>query len=236
MVKPRLYGDNKETKTAAIFTLRAVLNTALKLLHPYMPFITEEIFGTLKEMEGIRDKEESIMISEWPKYNEKFNFAKEEVAVELIKEAVKGIRNIRTEMNVAPSRKAAVIVVSEDSKVRKIYESSKVFFATLGYASEIIIQSDKAGIDADAVSIVTSSATIYIPFTDLVDIGKETERLTKERGRLESEVKRVQGMLSNPNFINKAPEAKLVEERTKLEKYTSMLVQVEERLEHFSKL
>jgi valyl-tRNA synthetase len=236
MVKPRLYGDNKETKTAAIFTLRLVLSTALKLLHPYMPFVTEEIFGTLKEMEGVSDKEESIMISEWPKYSEKFNFAKEEEAVELIKEAVKGIRNIRVEMNVAPSRKAAIIVVSEDIKVGEIFEDSKVFFATLGYASEVIIQSDKAGIDADAVSIVTSSATIYIPFTDLVDIEKEIERLTKERGRLEGEVKRVQGMLSNPNFINKAPEAKLVEERAKLEKYTSMLVQVEERLKHFSKL
>jgi valyl-tRNA synthetase len=175
------------------------------------------------------------MISEWPVYNEKFNFAKEEEAVELIKEAVKGIRNARTEMNVPPSRKATVIVVSDDAKVRDIFEGSKVFFATLGYASEVMIQSDKTGIDADAVSIVTANAIIYIPFADLVDIEKEIERLTKEKGRLIGEVKRVEGMLSNPNFVNKAPEAKLVEERAKLEKYTSMLAQVEERLEHFSK-
>jgi valyl-tRNA synthetase len=235
MVKPRLYGDNKETKTAAIYTLRSVLDTALKLLHPYMPFVTEEIFCTLKEMEGVSEQNESIMISEWPVYNEKFNFAKEEEAVELIKEAVKGIRNARTEMNVPPSRKATVIVVSDDAKVREIFEGSKVFFATLGYASEVMIQSDKTGIDADAVSIVTANATIYIPFADLVDIEKEIERLTKEKGRLIGEVKRVEGMLSNPNFVNKAPEAKLVEERAKLEKYTSMLAQVEERLEHFSK-
>ena len=110
-----------------------------------------------------------------------------------------------------------------------------MFFATLGYASEVMIQSDKAGIDADAVSIVTASATIYIPFADLVDIEKEIERLSKEKGRLIGEVKRVEGMLGNPNFVNKAPEAKLAEERAKLEKYTNMLAQVEERLEHFSK-
>lgn len=235
MVKPRLYGDNKESKTAAIYTLRSVLDIALKLLHPYMPFVTEEIYCTLKEMEGLSEQHESIMISEWPKYDEKFNFAKEEEAVELIKEAVKGIRNARTEMNVPPSRKATVIVVSDDAKVRDIFEGSKVFFATLGYASEVMIQSDKAGIDADAVSIVTASATIYIPFADLVDIEKEIERLSKEKGRLIGEVKRVEGMLGNPNFVNKAPEAKLAEERAKLEKYTNMLAQVEERLEHFSK-
>lgn len=233
MVKPRLYGEDKKTKTAAIYSLRVVLTTALKLLHPYMPFVTEEIFCTLKEMEGLHEKEESIMISNWPKYEEKFNFAKEEEAVELIKEAVKGIRNARTEMNVAPSRKAMVIVVSQDPKVREIFNDSKVFFATLGYASEVSIQEGKTGIDADAVSIVTSSATIYIPFAELVDIEKEIERLSKERNRLEGELKRVQGMLSNPNFVNKAPEAKLVEERAKLDKYTNMMEQVTERLKHF---
>ncbi len=235
MVKPRLYGDDKETKTAAIYTLRSTLTTALKLLHPYMPFVTEEIFCTLKEKEGTLADNESIMVSDWPVYDEAFNFAKEEEAVELIKEAVKSIRNVRAEMNVAPSRKATVIVVSEDAGARSIFEDSKVFFATLGYASEIIIQNDKTGIDSDAVSIATSRATIYIPFADLVDIEKEIERLTKEKARLEGELKRVQGMLSNPNFVNKAPEAKLAEEKAKLEKYTSMMDQVTERLEHFSK-
>ncbi len=235
MVKPRLYGDDKETKIAAIYTLRTVLSTALKLLHPYMPFVTEEIFCTLKEMEGSIDNDESIMISQWPKYDESFHFAKEEEAVELIKEAVKGIRNARSEMNVPPSRKATVFVVSEDSAARDIFENSKVFFAALGYASEVNIQSDKSGIDADAVSVATSRATIYIPFADLVDIEKEIERLKKEQSRLEGELKRVQGMLSNPNFVNKAPESKLAEERAKLEKYTSMMAQVTERLEHFSK-
>lgn len=235
MVKPRLYGDNSESKIAAIYTLRSVLTTALKLLHPYMPFVTEEIFCTLKEKEGTLEQNESIMVSEWPVYDEKFNFAKEEEAVELIKEAVKGIRNARSEMNVPPSRKATVIVVSEDTAARDIFENSKVFFATLGYASEIKIQSDKSGVDADAVSVATSRAMIYIPFADLVDIEKEIERLTKEKTRLEGELKRVQGMLNNPNFVNKAPEAKLAEEKAKLEKYTSMMAQVTERLEHFQK-
>ncbi|ABX40859.1 valine--tRNA ligase [Lachnoclostridium phytofermentans] len=235
MVKPRLYGDDQATKTAAIYTLRTVLDSALKLLHPYMPFITEEIFCTLKEMEGRLSADESVMISKWPEYKEEFNFAKEEEAVEIIKEAVKAIRNARTEMNVPPSRKAKVIVVSDSEKVREIFANSKVFFASLGYASEIVIQSDKNGIDSDAVSIVTATATIYIPFADLVDIEKEIERLSKEKDRLAGELKRVNGMLANPNFVSKAPEAKLAEERAKLEKYASMMAQVEERLAHFKK-
>ena len=234
MVKPRLYGNDESSKAAAIWTLRHVLTDALKLLHPYMPFVTEEIFCTLKEMEE-NTADESIMISAWPEYSDAFAFAAEEEAVELIKEAVKGIRNLRSEMNVPPSRKAQVFVVSEQESVRAIFENSKVFFASLGGASEVKIQADKDGIDADAVSAVIPNATIYIPFADLVDIEKEIERLSKEKTRLEGELKRVNGMLSNPNFVNKAPEAKLAEERAKLEKYTAMMAQVEERLAHFCK-
>ena len=233
MVKPRLYGSDEKSKAAAIWTLRHVLTDALKLLHPYMPFVTEEIFCTLKEMEG-NTAEESIMISAWPEYREEYTFEAEEAAVELIKEAVKGIRNVRSEMNVPPSRKAMVFVVSEQEGVRNVFENSKVFFAALGGASEVKIQSGKAGIDADAVSAVIPNATVYIPFADLVDIEKEIERLKKEKTRLEGELKRVNGMLSNPNFVNKAPEAKLAEERAKLEKYTAMMAQVEERLAHFA--
>ncbi len=233
MVKPRLYGTDEKSKAAAIWTLRHVLTDALKLLHPYMPFVTEEIFCTLKELEG-NQAEESIMISAWPEYSESSSFAAEEEAVELIKDAVKGIRNVRTEMNVPPSRKAKVFVVSESEKVRSIFENSRVFFATLGGASEVAIQATKEGIDADAVSAVIPNATISIPFADLVDIEKEIERLQKEKTRLTGELKRVNGMLANPNFVNKAPEAKLAEERAKLEKYTSMMAQVEERLAHFA--
>ena len=177
--------------------------------------------------------EESIMISAWPEFSEKYSFAAEEEAVELIKAAVKGIRNVRTEMNVPPSRKANVFVVSADAKVRSVFENSKVFFASLGGASEVFLQENKDGIDSDAVSAVIPNATIYIPFADLVDIDKEIERLKKEKERLTGELKRVNGMLANPNFVNKAPEAKLAEERAKLEKYTAMMAQVEERLAHF---
>ena len=229
MVKPRLYNDADETKTAALYTLQKVLITSLKLLHPYMPFVTEEIFCTLQ------DKEESIMISEWPVYTEKKVFGKEEKAVETIKEAVRNIRNIRAEMNVAPSKKAKVFVVSENEEVRNIFENGKVFFATLGYASEVLIQQDKTGIDEDAVSVLIPNAAIYMPFAELVDIEKEVERLKKEKERLTKELARVNGMLANPNFVNKAPEKKIAEEKEKLENYTQMMARVEERLAHLSK-
>ena len=178
MVKPRLYNDEDTTKNAAIWTLKTVLIDALKLLHPYMPFITEEIFC------NIQDDEESIMISSWPVYDEKFNFPDEEVAIQTIKEAVRNIRNVRAQMNVAPSRKAKVYVVSEDALIRDIFENGRVFFATLAYASEVAVQSDKSGIPDDAVSAVIPGAVLYIPFAELVDIDKEIERLKKEEGRL----------------------------------------------------
>jgi valyl-tRNA synthetase len=188
MVKPRLYSDTDETKAGAIWTLKQVLITSLKLLHPYMPFVTEEIYCTLKEMEDTNSGIDSIMISEWPVYDEAMNYSKEEEAVETIKAAVKGIRNVRTEMNVPPSRKANVYVVSENDNLRSIFEDSKVFFATLGYGAEVFIQKDKAGISDDAVTAVIPQATIYMPFADLVDTEKEIERLEKEKARLEGEL------------------------------------------------
>ena len=235
MVKPRLYGEDMTSKKAAIWTLRTVLKTSLKLLHPYMPFVTEEIYRTLKDAEGEFEEGTSIMIAEWPAFDEAFAFSKEEEAVELIKTAVTAMRAIRTEMNVAPSRKAKVYVVSADAKIRGMFEGSKVFFASLGSASEVMIQADKDGIDSDAVSVVIPAATIYMPFADLVDIDKEIERLTKEKARLEGELKRSHGMLSNEKFISKAPEAKIAEEKDKLAKYEATLAQVEERLAHLTK-
>ena len=228
MVKPRLWNDDDITKAAALYTLKTVLINSLKLLHPYMPFITEEIFCNLSD-------EESIMISKWPEYKEEWNFAKEEKAVETIKEAVRGIRNSRTGMNVPPSRKAKVFVVSDDEQVRDIFEKGKVFFTTLAYASEVVIQSDKSGIDEDAVAVLIPNATVYMPFSDLVDIDKEIERLKNEEKKLEGELKRVNGMLSNEKFISKAPEAKINEEKEKLSKYTIMMEQVKERLKTLQK-
>ncbi|MDO5402319.1 MAG: valine--tRNA ligase [Eubacteriales bacterium] len=224
MVKPRLYNDEDTTKTAAIWTLKKVLIDGLKLLHPYMPFITEEIFC------NIQDKEESIMISIWPEYSEAMDFAADENAIETIKTAVRNIRNVRADMNVAPSRKALVYVVSENADIRQIFESGKVFFGTLGYASEVKVQSDKAGIPDDAVSTVIPEAVIYIPFAELVDIDREIERLKKEEARLNGEINRCNGMLNNEKFTSKAPKAKIDEEKEKLARYTQMLEQVTQRL------
>ena len=226
MVKPRLYNDEDTTKAAALYTLKTVLIESLKLLHPYMPFITEEIFCNLQ------DEEESIMISNWPVYKEEFSFPVEENAIETIKEAVRGIRNTRTSMNVAPSRKAKVYVVSAEESLRSIFENGRVFFAALGYASEVIVQDNKNGIDSDAVSVVIPNGTIYMPFAELVDIAKEIERLENEEKRLNGELARVNGMLSNERFVSKAPAAKFQEEKDKLEKYTQMMEQVKERLSH----
>ncbi len=230
MVKPRLYNsDDQESKNAALWTLKTVLIDALKLLHPYMPFITEEIFCTLQS------EEESIMISCWPKYQDEWNFAREEKEIEIIKEAVRGIRNVRTEMNVSPSRKAQVFVISEREDVLSAFTDGKLFFTSLAYASDVIIKKDKSGIAEDAVSVVIGGATLYMPFAELVDIGQELERLAKEEKRLAGELARVNGMLSNEKFISKAPEAKIAEEREKLEKYTQMMSQVKERLAQLQK-
>ena len=230
MVKPRLYNsDDAASQNAALWTLKTVLIDALKLLHPYMPFITEEIFCTLQS------EEESIMISSWPTYQEDRVFEKEEKDIEIIKEAVRGIRNVRTSMNVAPSRKAAVYVVSDKEEILKTFTEGKLFFASLAYASEVMMQKDKEGIDDDAVSVVIPNATLYIPFAELVDLSQEIERLEKEEKRLQGELARVNGMLNNERFMSKAPEAKVAEERAKLEKYTQMMSQVQERLTQLKK-
>ena len=225
MVKPRLYNKDDSTRDAALYTLKEVLIIALKLLHPYMPFITEEIFCT------IQSDEESIMISKWPEYDEANNYSDSEAEVELIKEAVRGIRNARKNLNVPNSKKAEVIVVSEKTFVKETFEKGKVFFATLGFASEVKIQSDKSGIGDDAVSVVTSDAVIYIPLDQLVDSEKEIARLKEEEKKLEAELERVNKMLANPNFVSKAPEKKIAEERAKKEKYEQMMEQVKMQLE-----
>ena len=225
MVKPRLYNsDDAAGQNAALYTLKTVLLDALKLLHPYMPFITEEIFCSLQS------EEESIMVSSWPVYRRERCFDREEKEIELIKEAVRGIRNVRKEMNVPVSRKASVYVVSASRQVREAFSEGALFFASLASASEVLVQEDKAGIAQDAVSVVISEATLYIPFAELVDIAQETERLQKEEKRLLGEIARAESMLKNEKFLSKAPEAKVAEEKEKLQKYTGMLDQVRQRL------
>ncbi len=230
MVKPRLY-DNEDaaSKNAALSTLRSVLIDALKLLHPYMPFITEEIFCNLQ------DKEESIMVSDWPLYTEERAFTEDEKQIEILKEAIRGIRNARSGMNVPPSKKATVYVVSESEEMRDAFAGNADFFKTLSYASELKLQADRTGIGEDAVSVVIAHANIYIPLGELVDISKELERLKKEEERLQGELKRVNGMLSNERFMSKAPESKIAEEKAKLEKYEKMMAQVKEQIANLEK-
>ena len=193
-----------------------------------MPFVTEEIFCTVTD-------EESIMISSWPEFKEERCFSQDAEDVDIIKDAVRAIRTVRTDMNVPPSKKAGVYVVSDKEEVRTVFEKSKSFFGTLGYASEVKVQEDKTGVADDAVSAVIHNAVIYIPFAELVDIKKELERLGKEKTRLEGEIKRGEGMLSNPNFVNKAPEAKVNAEKEKLAKYKETYEQVCERINSLGK-
>ena len=229
MVKPRLYNEDDTTKAAAVWTLRTVLIQALKLLHPFMPFLTEEIFCNLQE------EEETIMVSQWPLNRAEWNYSAEETSTQTIKGAVRAIRGVRTAMNVPPSKKATVYVVSEDQGLLGIFEHSKSFFATLGYAGEVMLQMDKTGIAEDAVSAVIPGAVIYMPFADLVDIDKEIERLQGEEKRLAGELARSNGMLNNEKFVSRAPEAKIAEEKAKLQKYTQMMEQVKARLAQLQK-
>ncbi|MBR6315915.1 MAG: valine--tRNA ligase [Lachnospiraceae bacterium] len=225
MVKPRLYnGEDAQSQTAALWTLRHVLCEALRLLHPYMPFITEEIFTK------IQSSEESIMISRWPVASDALAFEKEEKEIELMKEAVRGIRNARSGMNVPPSRKTTVFVVSDKEQVRGIFERGRLFFAPLAFASELKVQQSREGIGEDAVSVVIHDAIVYLPLAELVDLAAEKERLAKEEQKLLAEIARAEGMLKNERFLSKAPEAKVQEEKDKLEKYTQMLQQIKLQL------
>ena len=225
IVKPRLYSEDKEAKQTALYTLTYVLEKILKLLHPYMPFITEEIYTHLPTVEG------SIVISQWPHYNEEDNMAKEEDMMNLTMDGIRNIRNVRSEMNVPPSKKAKVIIVPTEEK-KEAMEAGKDYFVTLASASEVEIVSDETNIPEDAVSVVIDGVKIFIPLDELVDFAKEIERLNKEKAKLESEIKRVNGKLSNEGFVSKAPEALINAEKAKKEKFEEMMKSVVERLEN----
>ena len=225
IVKPRLYGDDVEAKKAALYTLTYVLETILKLLHPYMPFITEEIYTYLPTVEG------SIVIAEWPHYKEEDNMASEEEMMELAMDGIRNIRNARAEMDVPPSKKAKVIIVPTEDK-KSAVEATKEYFITLASASMVEIAETEENIPEDAVSVVINGAKIFIPLDELVDFEKEKERLTKEKAKLEGEIKRVNGKLSNQGFLAKAPESLVNEEKAKKEKFEEMMKSVLERLEN----
>ena len=226
ITKTRTYNKEQDpvSANAAFWTLKTVLTEALKLLHPFMPFITEEIFCTL------HPKEETIMLAKWPEYRADWNFPAEEEMLEHCKDLVKGVRNVRTEMDVPPSRKAKIFIVADDAALRETFEKTREAYQNLAGASDVSVQADKNGIEDDAVSVVIPGATLYLPLEDLVDFEKEKERLLKEKERLTKELARSRRMLSNEKFLSKAPEAKVQEEKEKLAGYEQMMAQVEERL------
>ena len=226
MAKYRIYHaeENPEAANCALWVLKTVLGNALKLLHPFMPFITEEIYGALVP------EEESLMMSSWPVYKTEWNFPEDEAAVDHIKDITRGIRNMRAEMNVPNNRRTKVFVISEDARLLAGVEALKDSVLPLMLANEIVTDTEKTEIAEDAVSIVVPGATVYLPLEDLVDFEQELERLRKEEEKLTKEIARAKGMLSNERFVSKAPEAKVQEEKDKLEKYTQMLANVQERI------
>jgi valyl-tRNA synthetase len=224
MCKTRLYDKTNKTRKAAQFTLNKVLEDSLKLLHPVMPFITEEIYTKLY------NDDETIMTAKWPEFEEKYNYKAEEDEIEKLKNVITGIRNIRNNMNVHPSRKSKLIFVTENYK--ELISQSELMLSKLAFAESIEIKDNKEDIPANAVSVVTDGIEVFMPFEDLVDLAQEKERLEGEKTKLEAEVARAEKMLSNPGFVNKAPEAKINEEKAKLAKYKEMLDSVNERLKN----
>lgn len=229
MVKPRLYDRESEGRLEAQYVLNFVLGNAMKLLHPYMPFVTEEIYTHL-----INDGR-SIMISEWPGYSEELNFARDEAKMSIIMDAIRSIRNTRAEMNVPPSRKARIIFVAAGEAEKATLSEGTAFFQRLAGASDVAVQLNKDGIPADAVGAVVHGAEIFIPLDELIDIEKEIERLNKEKANLEGELKRVKGKLSNEGFVAKAPQKVIEEEKAKQAKYQDMYDKVAARLESLKK-
>lgn len=226
IVKPRLYGDDREAKRAALYTLTYVLEKILKLLHPFIPFITEEIYSYLPTVEGY------IITAEYPHYEEADDMLAEEEKMNLIMDGIRNVRNVRAEMNVPPSKKAKIIIVPTDDK-RPAMEDGKEYFKSLASASEVEIQDNKDGIPEDAVSVVIDGVELFIPLDELVDFEKEKERLNKERDKALAEIKRVEGKLNNPGFVNKAPAKLVEEEKAKKEKFEEILHTIEERLAKF---
>lgn len=229
LVKPRLYDRESETRLEAQYVLNYVLGNSMKLLHPYMPFITEEIYMHLLH------NDESIMISKWPEYRADYSFPAEENQMQLVMEAIRSIRNIRAEMNVPPSRKAKVIFVTAGEEEKRTLSEGKTFFERLASASEVTVQPDKAGIPSDAVATIIHGTEIFIPLEDLIDIEKEIERLEKEKANLQKELERVDSKLNNQGFVAKAPAKVIEEEKAKQAKYREMYDKVVERLNGLKK-
>ena len=225
MVKPRLYSDDYNEKVKVCYVLDYVFGISMKLLHPFMPFVTTEIYRNL-----VKYNDKELMVSKWPYAKNENTFKEEEAFVERLKSIITEIRNTRANMNVHPSKKAELIFVTE--KYEEEIQEAKEFLLKLGFGNNIRIQKDKVGIKDNAISILEEGIALYMPFEGLVDMEQERKRLEEEKKRLEGEVARCEKMLSNPGFMNKAPQSKIDEEKTKLEKYKEMLEKVKENLKN----
>ena len=223
MAKSRLYSENKQEKAQVSYVLNYVLRNSLKLLHPFMPFITSEIYSKL-----VNPDDKDLMISDWPKANDLVEYDTSKDFIENLKDVITQIRNVRANMNVHPSKKAKLIFVT--TEYNKDIEQSKAFIEKLGFANEITIQDNKDNIPQNAISIISNGMEVYIPFEELVDVEEEKKRLEEEKKKVLAEIERASKMLANPGFVNKAPEAKINEEKAKLAKYQDMLKSIEERL------
>ena len=222
-VKPRLFDKESESRTEAAFVLNKVLVDSMKLLHPFMPFVTEEIYQNLEK------DADSIMISKWPAYNEKYSFPEAEEQMLLIIDAIRSIRNLRAEMNVPHSRKAKTIFVTDD-EIGGIIKEGEVYFKRLASASDVTVTSAKPENADKSATCVIAGVEIFMPLEDLIDINKEIERLEAELAHLTKELDRVNSKLSNQAFVTKAPQKLVEEERAKKEKYADMYQKVEQRL------
>ena len=228
MAKVRLYDENEKEKVQVSYVLNEVFRNCLKLLHPFMPFVTSEIYNNL-----VNYDEKELMISNWPKAeltddNINFKYDSQEETIEKIKEIIVEIRNIRNTKNIHPSKKSELIIVT--TKYKKELQEAEGVLLKLGFSQKAKIQEDKSGIPEDSIKIITDGIELYMPLEGLIDLEEERKRLQEEKAKLESEVARCEKMLLNPGFINKAPQAKIEEEKAKLEKYREMLNKVNESL------
>ena len=222
IVKPRLYNKEGKTRKTAQYVLNKVLSDSLKLLHPFMPFVTEKIYTELY------NNDESIMIAEYPEYKEELEFKAEEIAIEELKDIITGIRNVRAKMNVHPSKKSKLIFVTKDYE--KIIKESEEFLKKLGFGEEVAVQDSKGNIPQNAINVVAKGIEVFMPFEDLVDIKEEIERLEKEKAKVLVEKEKTDKMLSNPGFVAKAPAAKVEEEKEKQAKFNEIIASIEERI------
>ncbi len=226
IAKARLFDVENPSRTEALFILNHVLGEAMKLLHPFMPFLSEEVYGHLV----VSSKPLSVMIADWPQYSEGSDFPEEEKFMTVLMDAVRSIRNVRTNLGVAPSRKSGAILVTESEEISRMFITGQPFLERLAAVSSVEVRKDKTGIPSTAVAAVFSSGEFYLPLEDLIDIKKELERLGKEKDNLKQEIDRVDKKLSNEEFMGRAPSHIVQAERDKREKFIRMYSGIEERI------